>query len=117
MIDLLELYAHHVRDWRTKLRADEWYFARFREAITGRLSSAEAFQLIPQAVSLTMQQTEEYLCIEAFELLMSLIVSSDTTEMPHELEAKWNGLVKHVSALGDYHRGRVDEMKKWYRKD
>ncbi len=113
MTDLARLYADHLRDWRAKLQADEWYFARFRERITSGLSSEEAYLLIPQAVSLIMPQSDEYLCTEAFELLMSLIVTSDTTGIPHELESRWNDLVNHVGALGDYQRRRVDEMKKW----
>ncbi len=117
MTDLVKYYEEHLRDWNAKLLTDEWYFARLRSSITKGLSSKEAFHLIPQALSLTMLQNDSVLCIETFELLMDLVRISDTTEMPQEIELQWDNLLNHVRSFGNYHRRRIDEITKWYRKN
>ncbi len=114
LADKFELYTI---DWQTKLQEDEWYFAKLREKLTSGLQPNEAFDTISEAVDLTLRQSNEFLCLECFELLLELSRIADTTEVQPALNEKWTQLCDHVSQFSDYHKRRVTELKRWYRRN
>ncbi len=114
-MSLIDEFQSHVPNWETKIQQDEWYFVTLRERLTADLQPHEAFDAISEAVDLTLQQTDEFLCLECFELLLALVSAADTTEVPPKLRDKWDPLCEHVSRFGSYHDRRVGELKRWYR--
>jgi len=82
-MNLIELFDREIQNVETKLAQDEWFYETFRNNIVKSLTPSEAFALIPQAVDLVLR--EDDLRIECFELLLSLSLHSETTEMPQAL--------------------------------
>lgn len=117
VMSLADEFQSHIVNWRARVQEDEWYFVRLREKLTADLQPHEAFDAISQVVELTLQQTDEALCLECFELLFALSRVANTTQVNPTLSDKWEPLCEHVSQFGDYHRQRVGELRRWYRRD
>ncbi len=115
-IDLIHSFNSRIVNWQSKLQEDEWFFAELIEDLTSNLQSYEAFDLIPEAVDLILQQSDGFLCRECLELLLELSRIADTTEIHPSLDSKWEQVCNHVSQFGDYHKRRVGELKRWYRR-
>ncbi|WCN38808.1 hypothetical protein [Aneurinibacillus uraniidurans] len=116
MINIKDEFLKRTIDWQKKLNEDEWFFSRLYENLTNDLTPEECFSLIPQAVDLTLEQTDEFLCGECFEYVLGLGVDSNTTELNPYLDKNWDTLNEHVSSFGDYHKHRVAELKRYYRR-
>ena len=116
MMSLKDEFESHVVDWQSKLQREEWYFTTLRKELTDGLEPHEAFSVIPEAVDLTLEQSDRFLCLECFELLLALARVSDTTEVHPVLNDKWEQLCSHVSQFGRYSRQRVAELGRWYRR-
>jgi hypothetical protein len=114
---LIEQFEEGTKNWEAKLQEDEWYFHNLREQITSHLRPEEAFTLISEAVDLVLQQSDEFLCSESFQLLLDLVRVTDTTELNPNLDAKWNSLCNHAAQFGIYHKNQVLELERWYRRN
>lgn len=115
-MNIKEEFNLHIKDWQTKLNEDEWFFARLHEHLTKGLNPEDAFNHIPDVVDLVMEKSDQYLCLESFELLITLARISNTAEVHPKLENNWDKLIKHVSSFGVYHRTRTIELSRWYHK-
>jgi hypothetical protein len=116
LLNIKDEFLRRTVNWQEKLDEDEWFFARLYEDLTKNLTPEECFNLIPQAVELTLEQSNDFLCTECFEYVIGLSVRSKTTEINPYLEDKWDILIRHVSSFGDYHKNQAEELKRWYRK-
>jgi hypothetical protein len=114
---LVEKFENAAKNWEAKLQEDEWYFSKLREEITSHLQPNEAFVLISEAVDLVLGQSNEFLCLESFQVLLDLVRIADTTELNPNLDAKWDSLCNHVSQFGTYHKNQVLELERWYRRN
>lgn len=114
---LIEQFEEGTKNWEAKLQEDEWYFSNLREKITSHLRPDEAFVLTSEAVDLVLKQSDDFLCLESFILLLELVGVADTTELNPHLEAKWDDLCGHVAKFGSYHKEQVLELERWYRRN
>lgn len=104
-----------LEGWEDKFEKDEWYFCNMREEIVSHLSSEKAFYEIDQVVEVIVRNQDDFVCMECFELLLSLVRKSETTEMPTILKEKWEALRNHMSAFGEYQVKKFGELSSWYR--
>ena len=104
-------------DWKRKLNDDEGYFVCLRDRLTGSLSSEEAFNAIGEAVDVTLEQDNEFLWTEAMELILALARRSDTTEIPPQLDDRWDELMTSASRFGAYQARKTEDLRLWYRRD
>ncbi len=111
-MNLKDKFKSRIVGWETKLQEDEWFFATLRRELTADLQPNEAFNAIPDAVELTLEQADRFLCYECFELLLSLAHVSDTTEVHQVLNDKWEQLCSHMSQFGL----STNELGRWYRR-
>lgn len=110
-----EKYIEYIKDWENKINEDEWYLYRFRDEIVKNSNPEEAFLVIPDVCELLLEQKDEFLFSEMFELLLSLARKSNTTEIPSVLEDNWNTLESIIMNYKEYQQNLFDELKKWYR--
>ncbi len=94
---MIDNFNSRIINWQSKLQEDEWFFAKLIEDLTSNLQSYEAFDLIPEAVDLILQQSDRFLCLEGLELLLELSHIADTTEIHPSLDRKWVQVCNHVS--------------------
>jgi hypothetical protein len=104
-----------LEQWEEKFEKDEWYFCNKREELVNRLTPEMAFNEIGQVVEVILRNHDDFVCIECFELLLSLARSSETTEMPTLLKEKWAALREHMSVFGEYQVNKIGELSYWYR--
>lgn len=117
IMNLNEQYSNYTKDWEKRINEDEGYFVKFTSKIIDNIQGQSAFEMIDEAVELVLDQSDEFLCLEAFELiLLPLVVASNTTQIPVGLETNWNRLNEHVAAFGDYHKSKLRELHRWYHK-
>jgi hypothetical protein len=116
-MNLKKIFQHGAKSWKNKLSKDEWFFVKLRQQITKGKTPAEAFALLPGAVETVLAQTDETLCLEAFELLFDLTRIADTTELPPIIVERWDELLLHISRFSDYHKRRAKDYARWYRRE
>lgn len=110
-------FAIALVDWKRKLNDDEWYFARLHDRLTGSLTSEEAFNAIGEAVNVTLAQDNRFLWSMAVELILDLARRSDTTEMPPQLNDRWDELMTSASRFGGAYQARkAEDLRRWYRR-
>ena len=111
-MNLIEPFRQAIEDdWQSALTSDEWFFARRREDLAGRLSPNEAFDAIGEATKLLQQQTEPLLRYECGAFLLSLARRSDTTEMPSQLRSDWDAVIQALHNDPSV----AEQLRDWYR--
>ncbi|WP_027156856.1 hypothetical protein [Methylobacter luteus] len=108
-------FVSELNDWDGKLSDDEWYFCKLRERLVNSLNQEEAFNQIPSIVEVILKNSDEFVCMEGFELLLSIVRKSETTEAPPKLKEQWEILKAHMNQFGDYEKRKFDELSHWYR--
>ena len=78
------------------------------------IDSGPAFQLIPTAVNLVLEQSEMFLSECAFELLAQLIRCAGTTEMPGPLRVRWHDLGTLARDRSSRTLACWQDIERWY---
>ena len=119
-LDHLRAYfeARHARWPYFYMEGEFWSPGNF-DSLIEALEPHVAFQLIPAATALLLEQTEALRIANAGWLLMNVVERSDTTEMPPALDNQWMA----VMALLDVTEGQEarkdagfvkEELVRWY---
>lgn len=117
MIDLIDLFDERTLNWEEQLAHDEWFFVGIRNEIIGSVSPAEAFALLPQAVTLVLRDQEyDDRTSTCIQILLALARSSESTEMPHQLSLRWEELMSRICSFGEYEERQAAELSRWYRR-
>ncbi len=98
-----------------RLGEDEWAIAKGRESIVATLEPYEAFDSIPFAIDLALEQTDSYAFLSCCWFILDLANRSNTTELPDELPAKLKLLMRKANDLGDIHILEVKKIALFYR--
>jgi len=80
------------------------------------LGTAQAFDLIPHAVPIVLDQTRPDLLDTAFSLLDGLVRASDTTELPIRLAVDWDRLRERAKTLSPKGHVYWCGLREWYRR-
>jgi len=99
-----EIYQEYVRKWNAAIDKDEtweWHFEDFCHEILNNLDAPGAFEAIPEATVLLLEETDEYFCDVLLGLLCSLAARSGTTEVPEMLAQSWDQIDSHISKFTD----------------
>jgi hypothetical protein len=107
---LRALFYETTAAWPHPMRHEEGYTASAFDDLEQQIGSAKAFALLPEAARLALEQTDETLKETAMSLLLGLVRSSDTTQIPDEMGELLVRL-RHESRGSFYLR----EIEKWYR--
>ena len=115
-----EIYQEYVRKWKDAIHkgggfVDEWHFVKLNEEIVNQLDAPSAFEAIPEATQLLLEETDEYFCSVLLSLLHSLASKSNTTEVPEKLAQSWDQLDSHISKYTEYEKNQLSNLKRWYR--
>jgi hypothetical protein len=98
---------------KSLIETDEWAFANIYNRIREEMIKSEAFYCIPKAIKLVLCE-KEYIC-EAMNLLLTIVVATDTTEMHPEMEQELPNLRKHICGFGKGCNKKFLELLNWYR--
>jgi hypothetical protein len=113
---LRRYFSSRTRRWKHYLVSGE----SGTSTIFGDLSvtTSQAFDLIPTATALALEQVEADLFTLAIGLLFDLAVRSETTEMPPALAQQWALLTQKITELPDDGQRLFlwNELNRWYRK-
>lgn len=101
-----------LKDWKSKLQKDEWFFSNIKEDIFNNASEVEAFKAIPSVLKILSQNSEPYLRTELLEILFVLARKSNTTELPSGLMESLNSL-ENIS--DSYTKFILCDIKNYYR--
>jgi hypothetical protein len=110
--DITSAFVAQTVDWRSRLAADEWFFAKLRGSLVDTLTPNEAFSGVANFARLIAEMNDPELRYEAAVVLLSLARQSNTTEMPFELKTEWG---KVASAFSSGQVSLLQELKDWYR--
>jgi hypothetical protein len=100
-----------------KYQYDEWYFEKFKERSISIMESHEAFDCINSIIPILIDNKYDRYWSEVFGLLFSLVLKSNTTEIPSQLLDNWEVILEKSSSFGEYNKSQFDEFAKYYRKD
>jgi hypothetical protein len=101
--------------WESSAQKDEWHFENLRQALTGGISPHEAFKGIDEVFPLIFENFDDYIISEIIQILISLAIKSDTTQMPPMLHQKWQDVVELSVLKGGYLSDRIGELSRHYR--
>ena len=118
-----EIYQEYVRKWKDAIHKgggfvdESWelHFVEFNEEIVNKLDAPSAFEAIPEATQLVLEETDKYFCSVLLGLLHSLASKSNTTEVPEKLAQSWDQLDSHISKYTEYQKNQLSDLKRWYR--
>ncbi|SDM18029.1 hypothetical protein [Sediminibacillus halophilus] len=99
-------------DWKSKLEKDEWYFRNSYEDLINRLTSQEAFDNIPDVISVLLTIKNSFLIGETIDFLHELYNIADTTEIHPYLQENLMIINKHIEKYADtYGKDAFGEFK------
>lgn len=112
--DLFVLRTNHCNYWLISGECGTW--GRFDD-LEQKLRSNIAFNLIPTAVEICLNQDDSDLFDTALSLLASLIRASNTTEIPNSLKEEWGQIKLKAEELKSYDfKTLIGHIENWYRK-
>ncbi len=121
-LDHLRAYfeARHARWPYFYMEGEFWSPGNF-DSLIEALEPHVAFQLIPAATALLLEQTEALRIANAGWLLLDLARRSDTTEMPSSLDSHWPAVMGLLDVAGDEEArhdaaGAREALARWYRR-
>lgn len=99
-------------DWDSKLEKDEWYFRNSHEDLINGVTSQEAFNNIPDVISVLLTTKNSFLIGETIDFLHELYNIADTTEIHPNLKGNLSSINKHIEKYADtYGKDAFDEFK------
>jgi hypothetical protein len=121
-LDLLRAYfeARFAR-WPHPYMLGEFFDPGNYDSLIEAMEPQAAFQLIPVATALLLEQTEPLRIANAGWLLMNVVERSDTTEMPPALDNQWMAVMALLDVT-ESQEARKDagfvkeELVRWYRR-
>ena len=87
----------------------------FNEEIVKKLDAPSAFEAIPEANQLLLEETDKYFCSVLLGLLHNLAAKSNTTEVPEKLAQSWDQLDSHISKFTEDEKNQLSDLKRLYR--
>jgi len=94
----------------------EWLLADFRKESLKNLDAPGAFEAIPEAIELLLEENDDFLCWNLLLLLEELASRSDTTEIPATLAQNWDRLELKLASLNKpSFTLSMNGLKTWYR--
>ncbi|MFP3727665.1 ABC transporter [Priestia filamentosa] len=108
---LRDIYAN----WEQKLEVDEWYFDNAFSILNKEMNSHQAFNYIPNIVSMLLELKEGFLIWETLYFLIEVYGQADTTEIHPFLHSKWDALSAHVRNYPDAYQTPFHELKRLLR--
>lgn len=121
-LDLLRAYFEaRLARWPHIYMEEEFWNSGNYDSLTDKLEPHVAFQLIPAATALLLEQTEPLRIANAGWLLIDIVRKSDTTELPPLLDSNWNAVMKLLELAGDDEARQdaqiaKDSLARWYRR-
>jgi hypothetical protein len=113
---LPELFALRTAAWKHPIQYQECYTIGLFDDLETAVPPSIAFELVPTAAAILLEQSDPELIETASALLAGLARKSDTTEMPAGLQTVWEGVCRACSKLGDNRQVYFDSVRDWYRK-
>ncbi len=115
-ISLKKLFQLRTNIWKCWMISGEGgSWSQFSD-LEQNLSSFKAFNLIPTAIEICMEQEDPDLFDTALSLLCSLVTASNTTEIPVIFKEKWAQIITKAEELkSDSHQGLINHIESWYR--
>lgn len=111
-IDTLKLT---IKNWMNDKNNDEWLFYKFIETEIASLDTSDAFSNINKIIPFLLDKENADVCLELFDVLISLVRKSDTTEIPEGLQRNWGNIKRLSQENGDYAKYQLAELAKYYR--
>ncbi len=115
--NLPDLFASRTKRWPHPLMHDECFTLATFGDLTQNISNDRAFSLIPIAVDIALQQSDQKLFLTALSLINDLVRASQTTELPVTLIEKKNNLEERILSFSNNHELQIywSSIKEWYR--
>jgi len=112
---LFDLFTVRTKEWKYYMISTEGgSFGIFADL--EKLSYIQGFKLIPTAIEIVNNQSDEDLLMTALSLLLTCIETANTTEMPNELLQYWTSINNKVRDGNVKDCMRIwSEINKWYR--
>ena len=118
-LDLLRAYFEaRTAFWPYPYATSEWNPGNFDSL---ELTLPVAFQLIPTATALLLEQTQPQQIANAGWLLEQIVKTSDTTEMSALLDEQWAAVMNLLGSVVDEAAGKDaaiarEYLARWYRR-
>lgn len=114
---LFDLFNVRTKEWKYYMISNECgSFGIFADL--EKLSYIQGFKLIPTAIEIVNNQSDEDLLMTALYLLLTCIETANTTEIPNELLQYWTSINNKVRDGNVKNCMKIwSEINKWYRID
>jgi hypothetical protein len=116
---LQQLFKSRASRWKHYFITGDFHSSTLFSDLERGITGNRAFDLIPAAVQIALDQENDDRFATALGLLHGLAKSSDTTEVPETLDQNWSTLKRRVETrLTDHTHGPLywDELARWYRR-
>jgi hypothetical protein len=114
-MDFRENLLQTISEWSADPIVDEWVFENFRQNVVKQLTSADAFDAIDPAIDILLAEVDESTSIEIVQTILSLVVQSDTTEVPRNLVSNIGDIQGKFLKFGPYAQSKLRELLGKYR--
>ena len=104
-----------IEGWNADPIEDEWLFESFREKFIDGMSAAEAFEMIDPTLEVLLLQRDESTATEVLQTVIGLARRSATTQVPDVLSIHRKTLEEQFRNFGDYAKGKLFELLRYYR--
>ena len=114
---LFELFNVRTKEWKYYMISNEGgSFGIFSDL--EKLSYIQGFKLIPTAIEIVNNHSDDDLLTTALSLLQTCIETSNTTEIPNELMQYWSSINNKVRDCNVKDSIKIwSEINNWYRID
>ena len=111
--ELFQLRTNAWKYWMISGEGGSW--SQFSD-LTQKIDSFKAFNLIPTAIEICIEQEDPDLFDTALSLLSSLVTASNTTEIPIIFKEKWEQIILKAEELkSESHKVLINNSESWYR--
>lgn len=98
-------------NWKVKLDRNEWYFIEAFDSISNELTSEEAYNYIPNVISILFTLEDDFLIWNSLYFLIHLYNIAKTTEIHIELYNNWKPLTEHISSYHESYNTPFQGLK------
>jgi hypothetical protein len=114
-MDFYKNLISFLENAKVEYQNDEWYFSKFDENTTNSMTSFESFDAIDCVVTILVKEEYSEYFTEIFQILLSLIRKSETTEIPTLLVKYWEKIKQMCLLREHYNKNKFEELKTWYK--